>query len=634
MNAGTVLARVGVFAVSSVASALAVTVAMGALADRTPVSTAGVGPDAVLAGVDTPAGPGPVAAFAVVADGTPAPLPSADPVDLNAAAAALLAGTGTATGGGPVNPSGFPRIQPITQFDGGPFENANCTLTSGAMLARLAFGIVTTGSTLRTLQDDQDGGTGLNDLSTAFFRGYGVHLDYGMIRPATLKELLGAGYGAVIQGIYGEIPRSLRLSKDFTDGHAIYLDGYYPGDPAHGIPEAYYVIDPIGRPHAGYEGDWWPASVVDQFALALSGSDRVAAMWGFPPGGSPPDVGTPDVLPIPADPGPGATPEPGASESPAPVVPEPGDVSPPPAPPIAPPIAGPETGGVLVVPIFDICLAVSPPDGCPAGLSATFDRPVIKLPSFSLGPKVTVLAVDSPQANIALVWFSVDADVTGDVRFWPQGATGSVRRATSVTTSTLFGAPAQVARLDVDANTSYQFQAVAGNGIFEGQSAVGSFTTGAGVQSFTVKPGTTSSPSIRLDSGLSPYLRAAAGAFVRPLLRVSEAAGCRASAKYGSLDLCLDDAAEATLAACSTVDVAWTLSGIDADSVTIRAFPAVPGVLPDGTTTLSGVVEAGGAAPSGSVNVGCLTPGLTYTIALDAVGDDRGYLAVKTVVVP
>ena len=39
-----------------------------------------------------------------------------------------------------VDPTGFPRINPVTQFDGGPFQGANCTLASGAMLARLAFG--------------------------------------------------------------------------------------------------------------------------------------------------------------------------------------------------------------------------------------------------------------------------------------------------------------------------------------------------------------------------------------------------------------------------------------------------------------------------------------------------------------
>jgi hypothetical protein len=34
------------------------------------------------------------------------------------------------------------------------------------------------------------------------------------------------------------------------------------------------------------------------------------------------------------------------------------------------------------------------------------------------------------------------------------------------------------------------------------------------------------------------------------------------------------------------------------------------------------------------VSAGCLAPGLTYNIALDAIGDDRGILAVESVTVP
>ena len=176
------------------------------------------------------------------------------------------------------------------------------------MIARLAFGIVTSGSTLRTLQDDQEGGTDLNDLNQALWRGYGVTLPTGFLRPDQLKDLLAKGYGAVIQGEYGKIPRGLRLQKDFLGGHAIYLDGYYPGNPDKGIPEAYYVIDPLGHPHSGYEGDWWPASVVDDFATAFGGGTHIPAMWAYPPGGVPPQVKDPHVEPIPHGGGPAATP--------------------------------------------------------------------------------------------------------------------------------------------------------------------------------------------------------------------------------------------------------------------------------------------------------------------------------------
>ena len=117
--------------------------------------------------------------------------------------------------------------------------------------------------------------------------------------PTSSRTCSSKGYGAVIQGEYGKIPRALRLQKDFLGGHAIYLDGYYPGNPDKGIPEAYYVIDPIGRPHSGYEGDWWPSSVVDEFATAFGGGSHIPAMWAYPPGGVPPQVKDPHVEPIP-----------------------------------------------------------------------------------------------------------------------------------------------------------------------------------------------------------------------------------------------------------------------------------------------------------------------------------------------
>ena len=167
------------------------------------------------------------------------------------------------------------------------------------MLARLGFGIVTSGSILRTLQSDQVGGTDIHDLQRALFHGYGVQFSTGSLTPRQLKQLLGAGYGAVIQGNYGQIPAQLRLQPSFTGGHAIYLDGFYPG--SGDIPAAYYVIDPIGR-GSSYRGGWWPASVVDAFGLAFGGGTQIPAAWVFPPGGAPPPIVVPpDVPALPPD---------------------------------------------------------------------------------------------------------------------------------------------------------------------------------------------------------------------------------------------------------------------------------------------------------------------------------------------
>jgi hypothetical protein len=667
-----VLPRVLVFVVSGAIGFVVATVVVAASADNTPESTAGAAPAYLLAGADTPSGPGPVVAFNQVPDpsGSPAALASLSPEDLNAAAAALLGGGGTdgkpATPAKFKDPTGFPRIDPITQFDGGPFQGYNCTLASGAMLARLAFGVVTDGSILRTLQDDQDGGTGLSDLKQALWRGYGVTAPTGLLRPQQLKSLLGAGYGAVIQGVYGDIPAGLRLQRNFTGGHAIYLDGYYPGNPARGTPEAYFVIDPIGRPAAGYRGEWWPASIVDKFALAFGGG-RIPAMWAFPPGGVPPEVVGPDVVPIPPDPsGPSATPGPSsvpvptptpaasasaspgssptASESTSPgATPnivlgqfEPGDVVVQYEPP--PPVKDTGQGGIILVPIFDICLVNPSQPGCPNGIEVVFpagDPPILQLPP---GPKVTLLFADSDRANEVMVGFTVDPPGPGDVKFWVQGQSpAAVGHASSMATINLFGTPVTVAKLDVKAATTYAFQAVAVSGLSAGVSDVGTFTTGDGVEAFDVALAQEAAPVFKAGTGLSPFAHQAEGALLRPMVKLEALGGasCSERALFGGVSYCLDQADLGPASSvCTVARVTYALAGIDADSVAVRAYPTQRGVTPDGTQTLDGVLEASGPAGNGTVSVGCLGSGMIYSIVIDALGDDRGPLAAQEVTVP
>ena len=650
------LPKILVFGVSAALSATVATVAVSASQAKGPQSTASEAPQYLLQGEDTPAGPGVPVAFNEQPSGEPQVLATLPPADLTAAADALLGGDPVPV----VKPAGFPRITPITQFDGGPLQGANCMMASGAMLARLAYGIVTTGSTLRSLQDDQEGGTGINDLATALWRGYGVAPPSGLITPASLKSLLAVGYGAAIQGDYSKIPVELRLQKDYTGGHAIYLDGYYPGNATRGIPEAYYVIDPIGRPKFGYQGDWWPASVVDAFATAWAGGGRIAAMWAFPPGGVPPVVTAPDVLPIPPSGGgggPSASPTPvpsgsvAPSESPAPT-PSPGSSGSPVGPVVGPIDAGDLTvslaseppsvgggkfGGILQVPVFDICLITPKLPSCPTGLEAIFDigpPPVLQLPS---GPKVDVIFVDSDRPDVAIVGFTVDPPTTADVRIWEaDGTPPTVFSASSMTSLQLFGKTVMLARLDVHAGTTYKFQAVAGSGLSATVSPVGTFTTGDGVSQFNVALSAAASPKFQLVSGLSPYLHLGAGAYAMPMLPISSLGGstCLEQASFGGASYCLDLSVPPPVATCTRAEVSYTLTGIDATGVIVRAFPVLSGVLPGGGVTLDGVLEANGAAPSGSVSVGCLTSGLKYTIVLDAVGDDRGILASQTVTVP
>ena len=206
----------------------------------------------------------------------------------------------------------------------------------------------------------------------------------------------------------------IRLQADFVGWHAIYVDGYYPGN-GH-IPEAYYVIDPLGRPWGGYRGEWWPASIVDAFGTAFGGG-RIPSAWVYPPGGVPPEVVGPDVVPLPpsGDHGtPTPTPSPGESPSASPSgspsvgpsptlsIGDPGDEGPPLT--VDPGIlAGSTLGDLELSPVLVYCLGSPAPPGCPGGLMGVFELSPLDLPIVPLGPTVSVASVGSAAAaNVAL----------------------------------------------------------------------------------------------------------------------------------------------------------------------------------------------------------------------------------------
>jgi hypothetical protein len=659
------LPKLGVFLATALMAGSIAVVGTSAGQPSGAISTAGQRPDFVLTeSVDTPgdapgdapsdaAPPAALAAFdlieAAAPAATPVVVPGLPPADLALAAGALLDPPPASW----LNPSGFPRIAPVTQFDGGLFQGANCTLAAGAMLARLGFGIVTTGSILRTLQDDQVGGTGLDDLATALWRGYGIDFEYGLLRPEQLKSLLAAGYGAVIQGEYGRIPEPLKLQRGFSGGHAIFLDGYYDAGPT----PAYYVIDPIGRPNA-YEGEWWPASIIDDFGEALGGGTHIRAAWVFPPGGTPPEIIGPDIVPLPpsggeqptpgGSPGPSAAPgasastEPGTSPSagptdgvPAAAPPEPGDAEPA-KPGVEPGIDGTVVmGGLDLIPFLAFCALDPPPPGCPDGIPGVFQRPPILIDLFA-GPDIDVVFVDSDRPNVALVGFTVDPPATSDVVFWEaDGTPPDIHHASAMMTLDILGQSIVTARLDVLAATKYHFQIIAGDGLGGSQSPVGTFTTADGVAAFNVALATAANPLFELSGGFSPYLHLARGGFAEQLVRVDRLASpCISVILFGQLDFCGDVRVSPVVDVCHRAEVSYQLVGVDHSAVLIRAFPVEPGVDPDGSVVLSTVLEVEGPAGSDEVSVGCLASGVSYHIVLDAVGDDRGILASRIVTVP
>jgi hypothetical protein len=388
--------------------------------------------------------------------------------------------------------TGYPRVNPITQFDGGPLANANCTMTSGAMLARLGFGIIATGSQLRSLQPDQVGGTSLADLEVSIEK-FGVHFNRAPLTALQLRALLYSGAGAVIQGTYGIIPVDLRLQKNFTGGHAIYLDGFRPASAAG--PAAYFVIDPLGRPGAGYRGAWWPADIIEAFGEAFGGGSIYSA-WTFPGGQTPTSYPAlpPNAFPsghyVPgATPEPSPTPEPGATSTPAPTPP----ALPSPDPSFSAPPAGDETPapptdtgdwvihvdpGTLVISLA-ACASASPPAWCPDGIVAVMPdtpAPVATLPPLTVQAGIELLYANQISPDTIQVIFSVPDGTLPALEFWNEtGGTGSLGFASSIEPAMLDGRPVQVAQVPVTPGGTYDFLASAAGAGIRAVSRIGVF---------------------------------------------------------------------------------------------------------------------------------------------------------------
>ncbi len=382
-------------------------------------------------------------------------------------------GTGGTTRPAWLLPTGYPRVPPITQFDGGPLGPANCTMASGAMLARLGYGIVTTGSQLRALQPDQVLGTSIADLQVAIGP-WGVSFSQGAISPLQLRALLYAGAGAVLQITYGIIPVGLRLQADFTGGHALYLDGFRPAGTDG--PAAYYVIDPLGPTWAGYRGAWWPADTVEAAALAF-GSGTAYTAWAFPGGTAP---AHPAPLPPSAFPeatlAPGVTPNPSASPTPVPSAPP----LPSPEPSLAVPPAGDVEplvpsdwwkptwpgifkGGVIMSPIWAACI-VDPGPSCPTGIIGIWPVQATvppTLPPFQV-VDVNLLFANPIGGGLMQVIFDVPDGTTPFLQFWNAGEpSGPLGTAPSIQAALLDGKTVQVATFPIEQGVDYNFVASA-----------------------------------------------------------------------------------------------------------------------------------------------------------------------------
>lgn len=395
------------------------------------------------------------------------PLPDTATIQLTAFHSA---GSSADPGAGVQDPwwnNSVPRIDPISQFDGGPLQAVNCLMAAAAMLARLGYGVVTTGSQVRALSGvPGPGGTNYQHAQDAIRQGWSIRFFQGALTPLQLRAVLWAGAGAVIDGVYGEIPIGVRLQDSFTGRHAIYVDAFSPT--ALGGRPAYYVMDPIGKTWAGYKGGWWPAEDVDRFAAQLPGG-RIATMWAFPGGKAPANR---PQLPPNAYPsaGAGATPGPSASMDPFP----PDDLPLPPEPPVGEPTgADPVTAGGVEIVDTDVhidpgtskCALDPPPFFCPKGIVG-----IIDLNGFGPRPTRPPLGLDilygtSIGPGMYQIIFEPPPDSRSELFFWSDVA-GATLQAAKVEEGTLDGRTVAVGTITLDPALDYQFVATAeGDGI-------------------------------------------------------------------------------------------------------------------------------------------------------------------------
>jgi hypothetical protein len=393
-----------------------------------------------------------------------------------------------------------PRVPAVSQFDGGPLQKVNCVMASGAMLARLGYGIVTTGSQLRALQADQDGATNYADLKAAVARGWGVRLFTGDLSAIQLRALLWAGAGVEVGVVYGVLPVADRVQESFTGNHSIYIDAFRPNG-ADG-PAAYYVMDPIGHTWAGYRGEWLPADDIERAAKAHSGG-VISAAWAFAGGVVPANH---RVLPPSAYPGagpgqsqgPSATGRPTGSGGPSasngptgsggpitdplplgdlPLSSDPDNGTPPPDTP-----KFPNLDFVKDVYLVDpgtslpICSVVPTPPGCPSGILGVIDLGGLSILSPTAPPSTDINLLYANPIDPGTYQFIFTAPAGTDSNLWLWGTSGGALQEATVESGYIGGDPVSIATVTLDPTKSYSFVATATGSGVQAISSVGTVT--------------------------------------------------------------------------------------------------------------------------------------------------------------
>ena len=167
-------------------------------------------------------------------------------------------------GGGPVY-----RPRHVRQLGWGtPLDGSNCTMASACIaLDRHTMGVETsTPPHMRSLQDDQTGGTDLNDAAVAWVRGWGEYLDvhYGDSW-SSFVSMVNSGRGAILQGKYSRITNQYSAQPSFDGSHAMYVNEFRANGYA-------LVYDPLAT-----APKWIPADMLQDYAETFTGGSCSAA---------------------------------------------------------------------------------------------------------------------------------------------------------------------------------------------------------------------------------------------------------------------------------------------------------------------------------------------------------------------
>ena len=167
-------------------------------------------------------------------------------------------------GGGPVY-----RPRHVRQLGWGTaLDGSNCTMASACIaLDRHTMGVETsTPPHMRSLQDDQTGGTDLNDAAVAWVRGWSEYLDvhYGDSW-STFVSMVNSGRGAILQGQYSRIANQYSAQPSFDGSHAMYVNEFKADGYA-------LVYDPLAT-----APKWMPADMLQDYAETFTGGSCSAA---------------------------------------------------------------------------------------------------------------------------------------------------------------------------------------------------------------------------------------------------------------------------------------------------------------------------------------------------------------------